>query len=56
MRHFADPSFSSSQFAIENVSTPFQRNKNSSGGGIMLLATEEIPSKLLREYKPNSSS
>ena len=50
-----DPSFPSSQFPIESVSSPFRLDRNSSGGGIMLFVREEIPSKLLSEYKPNSS-
>ena len=31
-----DPSFPSSQFAIKGFSVPFQLDRNSSGGGIML--------------------
>ena len=50
-----DPSFPSTQFAIESFSSPFRLDRNSSGGGIMLFVREEIPSKLLSEYKPNSS-
>ena len=50
-----DHTFSSSQFAIEGFGSPFRLDRNSSGGGIMLFVREEIPSKLLSEYKPNSS-
>ena len=50
-----DPSFPSSQFAIEGFSSPFRLDKNSSGGGIMLFVMEEIPSKLLSQCIPNSS-
>ena len=50
-----DPSFPSSQFPIESFSSSFRLDRNSSGGGIMLFVREEIPSKLLSEYKPNSS-
>ena len=50
-----DPSFPSSQFAIESFSSPFRLDRNSSGGGIVLFVREEIPSKLLSEYKSNSS-
>ena len=42
-----DPSFPSSQFAIEGFSSPFRLDKNSSGGGIMLFIRDETPSKLL---------
>ena len=50
-----DLSFHSSQFAIDGFSSPFRLDRNSSGGGIMVFVWEEIPSKLLSEYKPNSS-
>ena len=50
-----DPSFPSSQFAIDGFSSPFRLDRNSSGGDIMLFVREEIPSKNLSEYKPNSS-
>ena len=50
-----DPSFPSSQFAIKGFSVPFRLDRNSSGGGIMLFVREEIPSKLLSQYKSNSS-
>ena len=51
-----DPSFPSSQFAIDGFSFPFRLDRNSSGGDIMLFVREEIPSKNLSEYKPNSSA
>ena len=50
-----DPSFPSSQFAINGFNVPFRLDRISSGGGIMLLVREEIPSKLLSQYKPNNS-
>ena len=50
-----DPSFPSSQFAIKSFSVPFRLDRNSSGGSIILFVREEIPSKLLSQYKPNSS-
>ena len=49
-----DPSFPSSQFPIDGFSSTFRLDRNSSGGGIMLFIREEIPSKLLGEFKPNS--
>ena len=51
-----DPSFPSSQLAMEGFSSPFRLGRNSSGNGFMLFVSEEIPSKLLSEYKPNSSA
>ena len=48
-------SFSSRQFAIDGFNYPFRLDRNSSGGGIKLFVREEIPSKILSEYKPNSS-
>ena len=50
-----DPSFLLSQFAIKGFSALFRLDRNSSGGGIMLFVREETPSKLLSQYKPNSS-
>ena len=50
-----DPSFPSNQFVMDGFSFPFRLDRNSLGGGIMLFVREEIPSKLLSEYKPNSS-
>ena len=50
-----DPSFPSSQFAIKGFSVPLRLERNSSGGCIMLFVREEILSKLLSQYKPNSS-
>ena len=50
-----DESFPSSQFAIEGFNVPFRLDRNSSGGGITLFVREEISSKLLSKYKPNSS-
>ena len=49
-----DPSFPSSQFPIV-FSSPFRFDRNSSGGGIMLYFRKKIPSRLLSQYKPNSS-
>ena len=42
-----DPSFPSSQCAIESFSLLFPIDRNSPVGGIMLFFREEIPSKLL---------
>ena len=51
----ADPSSPTSQFTIEGFSTPFQFDRNNSGGGIMLFVRGKIPSKLISEYKSKSS-
>ena len=37
-----DPSFSSSQFAKESLSSPFRLDRNSSGSGTMLFVREEF--------------
>ena len=50
-----DPSFPSSNLRWRVLALHFKLDRNSSGGGIMLFVREEIPSKLLSEYKPNSS-
>ena len=50
-----DPSFPSIQFGIESFSFPFRLDRNFSGVGIMLFGRQEIPSKLLSQYKSNSS-
>ena len=50
-----DPLFPSGLFAIEGFSSPFRLDRNSSGDGIMLFVGEDIPSKLLSEYKPKNS-
>ena len=55
LRKKVNSSFLSSQFAIEGISSPSRLDRNSSGGVIVLFVREEIPSKLLSEYKPNSS-
>ena len=49
------PPFPSVQIAKQGFTSPFRLDRNSSGGGIMLFAKEEIPSKLLSEYKSHSS-
>ena len=51
-----DPLFPSSQFVIDGFSSPFRLDRNSSGGGIMLFVSQEIPSELLSECKPISSA
>ena len=50
-----DPSFPSSNLRWRVLALHFKLDRNSSGSGIMLFVREEIPSKLLSEYKPNSS-
>ena len=43
-----DDSFPKGQFIIKGFSEPYRLDRNSKGGGIMLLIREDIPSKLLR--------
>ena len=43
-----DPSFPSKQFVIEAFSSPIWLDRNSSGGGIILFVSEEVPSKLFQ--------
>ena len=50
-----DSSFPSNQFVMEGFNFPFRLDRNSSGGGIMLFVMDEIFSKHLSQYKPNSS-
>ena len=52
-----DPSFPSRKFAIEGFSSPFLLDKYFIGWyyAIFLWGGGEIPSKLLSEYKPDSS-
>ena len=40
---------------IKRFSFPFRLDRNSSEGGIALFFKEQIPSKLLSQYKPNYS-
>ena len=51
-----DPSFLSSQCAIEGFSFPFRLDRNSSGGGIMLSFSDEIPSKALNSIQTKQLS
>ena len=40
---------------VRSFRSSFRLDRNSSGGGIMLFFRKKISSKLLSEYKPNSS-
>ena len=42
-----DDSFSVGNFIMEGFSSSFELDRNSNGGGIMLYAWQDIPSKLL---------
>ena len=42
-----DESFPEGQFKIPGFATPFRRDRNEFGGGIMVFAREDIPSKLI---------
>ena len=45
-----DDSFPMNQFRMEGYSTPFRRDRNNYGGGIILLIREDIPAKILNEH------
>ena len=42
-----DESFPEGQFKVPEFITPFQRDQNRFGGGIMVFVREDIPSKLI---------
>ena len=42
-----DESFLEGQFKISGFATPFRRDRNEFGGGIMVFVREDIPSKLI---------
>ena len=42
-----DESFPERQFKIPGFTSPFQRDRNEFGGGIMVFAREDIPSKVI---------
>ena len=43
-----DNSFPTNQFIIKGFSTPFRRDRNAHGGGIMIFVREDIPCKMLK--------
>ena len=42
-----DESFPEGQFKIPGFTSPFRRNRNKFGGGIMVFIREDIPSKVI---------
>ena len=42
-----DESFPEGQFKIPGFTSPFRRNRNEFGGGIMVFIREDIPSKVI---------
>ena len=51
-----DPSFPSSQFAIEGFGFPFRLDRKSLGGGVMVFVREEISSKLFKSIQAKQLS
>ena len=47
-----DDSFPSAQFLMSGFCKPYGLDRYSNGGGLMLYIREDIPSRLLTEYKP----
>ena len=48
-----DDSFPVGNFVIDGFSTPYQLDRDSNGGGIMLYVREDIPSNLLATHEKN---
>ena len=46
-----DNSFPKGQFFIQGYLEPFQLDRNSNGGGLLVYIKEDIPSKLLKSFK-----
>ena len=46
-----DNSYPTSQFLIDSYSAPFRRDRNKSGGGILVYVREDIPCKLLNLHR-----
>ena len=47
-----DGSFPTAQFLIPGFSTPYRKDRNGNGGGILLYVRNDIPSKLLKNIHP----
>ena len=46
-----DDSFPTAQFSLNGSSKPYRLDRSSSGGGILLYVRDEIPLRLLTDYK-----
>ena len=46
-----DSTFPTSQFLIEGYSEPYRFDRNRNGGGVLIYAREDIPSKPLTDHK-----
>ena len=46
-----DDSFPTGQFSLNGCSKPYRLDRSSNGGGILLYVRDEIPSRLLTDYK-----
>ena len=45
-----DSTFPDGQFLITGFSTPFRKDRNANGGGLLLYVTNDIPTKLLKTF------
>ena len=45
-----DSSFPDGQFLIKGFSTPFRKDRNANGGGLLLYVRDDIPTKLLKTF------
>ena len=46
-----DDSFPTGQFSLNGYSKPYRLDRSSNGGGILLYVRDDIPSRLLPDYK-----
>ena len=46
-----DDSFPTGQFSLNGYSKPYRLDRSSNGGGILLYVRDDIPSRLLTDYK-----
>ena len=46
-----DDSFPTGQFSLNSYSKPYRLDRSSNGGGILLYVRDDIPSRLLTDYK-----
>ena len=46
-----DESFPTNQFKIEGYKCPYRKDRNKSGGGVLIYVREDIPSRELNKHK-----
>ena len=46
-----DDSFPAAQFSLNGFCKPYRLDRSSNGGGILLYVRDDIPSRLLTDYK-----